>query len=95
MKSISVEIRTPEALVLQADYEYVVLPGYEGELGVLPGHASLALQLMPGKIRLKNNGKADVYSVTGGFAEIQPAKVSVFAEEVTPFPHPSERKNNL
>ena len=42
MKTISVEIRTPEALILQGDYEFAALPGFEGELGILPGHASLA-----------------------------------------------------
>ena len=82
MKTISVEIRTPEALVLQGDYEFVVLPGFGGELGVLPGHAALATQLKPGAIRLKRNEKTETCSVTGGFAEVQPAKVSIFAEKV-------------
>ena len=82
MKTISVEIRTPEALVLQGDYEFVVLPGFGGELGVLPGHAALATQLKPGAIRLKRNEKTETCPITGGFAEVQPAKVSIFAEKV-------------
>ena len=82
MKTISVEIRTPEALVLQGDYEFVVLPGFGGELGVLPGHAALATQLKPGAIRLKRAGKTETCSITNGFAEVQPAKVSIFAEKV-------------
>ena len=81
MKTISCEIRTPEALVLQGDYELVVLPGFEGELGILPGHANLAAQLKPGAIRLKRNGKIETCSITNGFAEVQPAKISILVEK--------------
>jgi len=83
MKTISVEIRTPEALVLQGDYESAILPGFEGELGILPGHAALAAQLKPGAIRLKRAGKTETCSITGGFAEVQPAKISILAEKTT------------
>ncbi len=83
MKTISVEIRTPEALILQGDYEFAALPGFEGELGILPGHAALAAQLKPGKIRLKRAGKTEICSIANGFAEIQPAKISIFAEKIT------------
>jgi len=81
MKTISVEIRTPEALILQGDYEFAVLPDFEGELGILPGHAALAAQLKPGAIRLKRAGKTETYTITGGFAEVQPAKISILAEK--------------
>ena len=83
MKTISVEIRTPEALILQGDYESVVLPGFEGELGILPGHAALAAQLKPGTIRLKRAGKTETYSITNGFVEVQPTRVSILAERAT------------
>ena len=79
MKTISVEIRTPEALILQGDYEFAVLPGFEGELGILPGHAALAAQLKPGTIRLKRAGKTETCSITNGFAEVRPTKISVLA----------------
>ena len=83
MKTISCEIRTPEALILQGDYEFVVLPGSEGELGILPGHAALAAQLKPGTIRLKRAEKTETCSITAGFAEVQPRKVTVFSEKAT------------
>ncbi|MFA5394113.1 MAG: ATP synthase F1 subunit epsilon [Candidatus Ratteibacteria bacterium] len=83
MKTVSVKIRTPEALILEGDYESAVLPGFEGELGILPGHAALAAQLKPGAIRLKRAGKTEIISITGGFAEVQPAGISVFAEKTT------------
>ena len=83
MKTISVEIRTPEALVLQGDYESVVLPGFEGELGILPGHAALAVQLKPGVVRLKRAGKTETYSIANGFAEVRPAQITILVEKTT------------
>ena len=83
MKTISIEIRTPEALILQDNYEFAVLPGFEGELGILPGHASLTAQLKPGVIRLKRSGKTETCSITGGFAEVQPTRISILAEKAT------------
>ena len=83
MKTISVEIRTPEVLILQGDYELTVLPGFEGELGILPGHAALAAQLKPGAIRLKRAGKTETCTITSGFAEVRPAKILIFAEKTT------------
>ena len=83
MKTISVEIRTPEVLILEGDYEFAVLPGFEGELGILPGHAALAAQLKPGAIRLKRAGKTETCSVAGGFAEIQPTKIIILIENKT------------
>ena len=83
MKTISVEIRTPEMLVLEGDYEFAVLPGFEGELGILPGHAALAAQLKPGTIRLKRTGKTETCTITNGFAEVQPTKVTILAEKTT------------
>ena len=83
MKTISVEIRTPEALILEGDYEFAVLPGFEGELGILPGHAALAAQLKPGTIRLTRAGKTETCSITNGFTEVQPAKISIFVEKTT------------
>ena len=82
MKTISVEIRTPEALILKGNYEFAALPGFEGELGILPGHATLAAQLKPGAIRLKQNNKTETYFITNGFAEVQPTKISILAEKV-------------
>ena len=81
MKTISVEIRTPEALILQGDYESAVLPGFEGELGILPGHAALAVQLKPGAVRLKRAGKTETYTIAKGFAEVQSAKITILVEK--------------
>lgn len=80
-KTIQLEMVTPERVALQAEAEMVVLPAFEGEMGVLPGHAPFLVMLNPGEVRVTApGGEKKFYAVAGGFAEIQSAKVSVFAE---------------
>ena len=79
-RSISLEIVTPEKLVLKDEAGFVVLPACEGELGVLPGHAPLLVQLKVGELRITRDDQVRFFAVSGGFAEVRPSKVSVFAE---------------
>ena len=80
-KTLTLEMVTPEKVALQAEAEFVALPGHEGELGVLPGHAPFLVMLRPGEVRVTVPGGARrCFAVAGGFAEIQGSKVSVFAE---------------
>ncbi|OGS21163.1 MAG: ATP synthase F1 subunit epsilon [Elusimicrobia bacterium RIFOXYA2_FULL_39_19] len=80
MKTVPVEIITPEKLIIKEEMEYISVPGYEGELGILPGHANLLGLLVPGEIRLKKNGETKYLAISGGFVEIHPDKVEIFAE---------------
>ncbi|OGS24784.1 MAG: ATP synthase F1 subunit epsilon [Elusimicrobia bacterium RIFOXYB2_FULL_48_7] len=80
MKTIPVEIITPEKLVLKDDIESLVVPSYEGELGILPGHAHLLAQLLPGEIKLTNHKETKYLAISGGFIEVHPGKVEIFAE---------------
>ncbi len=80
-KTIQLEMVTPEKVALQAEAEMIVLPALEGEMGVLPGHAPFIVMLNPGEVRVTApGGEKKFYAVAGGFAEIQPNKVAVFAE---------------
>ena len=79
-KSISLEIVTPERLVLKDEIDFVVLPAAEGELGILPGHTPLLAQLKDGELRITRNDETRLFAVSGGFAEVHPSKVAVFAE---------------
>lgn len=80
-KTIQLEMVTPERVALQAEAEMIVLPAHEGEMGVLPGHAPFLVMLNPGEVRVTAlGGEKKHYAVGGGFAEVQPDKVSVFAE---------------
>ena len=79
-KTIALEMTTPEKVALQARAEFVVLPAYEGEMGILPGHAAFLVQLKPGEVRVTEAGQVRRFAVSGGFAEVKDDKVSLFAE---------------
>lgn len=73
------EIVTPERKVYTEDVRMVVLPGSEGEFGVLPDHAALVSALKIGVIRVHNEGKVFKIAVSGGFVEVRDSKVTVLA----------------
>ncbi len=82
---VDLEIVSPEKLLLAEPVEMVTLPAAEGELGVLPGHAPMIVLLRGGTVRTWEGGKVvqSLY-VSGGFAEITGAKVTVLANAATP-----------
>jgi F-type H+-transporting ATPase subunit epsilon len=78
----SLEIVSPEKLLLAKQVDMVVIPAAEGELGVLEGHAPMIVLLRGGTIRLYEGGKVtDRLFVAGGFAEITPDRCTVLANE--------------
>jgi F-type H+-transporting ATPase subunit epsilon len=77
---IRCEIVSQDRMVFQGDADIVVLPGAMGEMGILPGHAPLLSSLKLGVIRVKHDGQEDVFTVTGGFVEVQPDIVTVLAD---------------
>ncbi len=78
--SISVDILTPDRRVLQAQADSVVVPAWDGELGILSHHAPLLTQLQPGQIRMRTGNELQLFAVSGGFVEIQNNHVVVMAE---------------
>ncbi len=74
------EIVTPEAKTFSDEVEEVVLPGVEGEFGVLPGHEHLITQIMPGELMITQNGKPLYLAVGEGFVEVLPDRVSVLTD---------------
>jgi F-type H+-transporting ATPase subunit epsilon len=77
---IDLEIVTPGRLVASETVDEVVLPGAEGYLGVLPGHAPLLTGLGAGEISYRSGGRVRYLAVSGGFAEVLRHRVSVLAE---------------
>lgn len=74
-------IVTPEKTVVAAKaVDSVTLPAFEGEMGILPGHASFVLQLKEGILRYSDGTHREVFAVLSGFAEIHLNKVMVLAE---------------
>ena len=81
---VALEIISPERLLLDRDVDMVVIPGTEGDLGILPGHAKLITGLRGGLVDLYENGaRTERYFVTGGFAEITEDRCSVLADSIT------------
>jgi F-type H+-transporting ATPase subunit epsilon len=67
-------------MVFEGDVDIVVLPGTDGEMGILPHHAPLLTTLKIGVIKVRSSGKEEVFTVAGGIAEVQPEVVTVLAD---------------
>jgi F-type H+-transporting ATPase subunit epsilon len=74
------EIVTPEKKVVETTAEEVQIPGKNGYLGILPGHAPLITELSVGEITFRENSTEQRLAVAWGFAEILPNKVTILAE---------------
>jgi F-type H+-transporting ATPase subunit epsilon len=80
MDTFQFEIVTPEKLVVRDQAEEMQIPGKNGYLGILPGHAPLITELGVGEISYRNQGYTHRLAVAWGFAEVLPDKVTVLAE---------------
>jgi F-type H+-transporting ATPase subunit epsilon len=80
--TVEFELVSPERLLVSASVEMVVVPGSEGDFGVLPGHAPLISTVRPGVISTYEDGRvASRIFVAGGFAEVTAARCTVLADE--------------
>ena len=77
---IQLEIVTPEKLAYSDMVDAVVLPGAEGELGVLPHHAPLVTTLGVGELLIRKGGQEELFAIVGGFLQVRPDRVVVMAE---------------
>jgi F-type H+-transporting ATPase subunit epsilon len=82
MDSFQLEIVTPEKMVVRDTAESVQIPGLNGYLGILPGHAPLITELGAGEIAYRSNGQSHRFAVAWGFAEVLQDRVTVLAETV-------------
>ena len=81
MDKLYLEIVTPQGQIFNDDVSSVVLPGSEGEFGVLPNHASLISLLKAGIIDIEHkNKKHDVVAINWGYAKIDEGKVVILAD---------------
>ena len=79
--TFELEVATPEKLVIQATCIEAQIPGAEGELGILPGHAALLSSLTSGVLRYKaTDGRDEVLAIHGGWVEVQPTLVRVLTD---------------
>ena len=84
MTTISFDLVSPESLIFNDDVGMIIIPGKDGDLGVLPGHSKIMSSLRPGSVMVYGEDKNLLKSffVSGGFVEINPEKCIVLAESV-------------
>ena len=84
MASLHFELVSPERLLMSDDVDAVEIPGTEGDMGILPGHAPVLSTLRPGVVTVTCGGKNERIFVRGGFAEVNPQGLTVLAEVAIP-----------
>ena len=82
---IKFDLVSPERLLLSKQVDMVTVPGTEGYMGVIAGHAPLVSTLRAGMIDMQDEGVDTRFFIRGGFVEINPTKITVLAEEAIPF----------
>jgi F-type H+-transporting ATPase subunit epsilon len=84
MPDLHFEFVSPERVLFSGEVDQVDLPGAEGDMGILAGHAPLVTQLRPGIVTIYRGGGAEPVVVIGGFAEVSPAGLTVLADRAMP-----------
>lgn len=79
-ENLELEIVTPERHMLDEKVDYVEVPGKEGYMGILPGHAPLLSELGMGALSYRKGGDVQYFAVLAGFVEILPGRVIVLAD---------------
>ena len=84
MTTISFDLVSPENLIFNDDAGMIIVPGKDGDLGVLPGHSKVMSSLRPGRVMVYGEDKnlLKAFFVSGGFVEVNPEKCIVLAESV-------------
>ncbi len=80
MAALHFEFVSPESVLFSGDVDQVDLPGSEGDMGILPGHAPLVTTLRPGIVTIFRGSQREPVVVIGGFAEVSPAGLTVLAD---------------
>jgi F-type H+-transporting ATPase subunit epsilon len=80
MATTRLEIVTAERVVFSEEVDVVIVPGIEGQLGVLPYHAPLMTTLEPGELLVRKGGEELSLAITGGFVEVRPDRIIILAD---------------
>jgi F-type H+-transporting ATPase subunit epsilon len=83
MSKLKIVVVTPETTTLDQEADFVVLPLFDGEAGVSPGHAPMIGRLGPGELRIKAGSEQHSFYVDGGFVQIEDNTVSVLTGSST------------
>ncbi|HEY8678047.1 MAG TPA: F0F1 ATP synthase subunit epsilon [Candidatus Dormibacteraeota bacterium] len=80
MAKLQVDIVTVEGVRFSGEADFVVAPGSEGELGILPRHIPLLTPLAAGAVKVRTGTDEQLFFVSGGFLEVRPDRVTVLAD---------------
>jgi F-type H+-transporting ATPase subunit epsilon len=81
-KPFQLRLLTPYQSLFEGDVEAVIVPGENGEFGVLAMHTKFVTALRPGVLRYVKGGQTVSYAISGGFAEVHPSGVTVLADSM-------------
>jgi F-type H+-transporting ATPase subunit epsilon len=100
VKTLHLELVTPNARVYRGDVRSVALPAWNGEMGVLPGHAPFLGLLTDGRVMVRiparqaeHGPRLLSFKVTGGSVEVLPDRVTILADSAEPVIQPSSAKH--
>ncbi len=84
-EKVAFELVSPERLLISQEVEMIVVPGAEGDFGVLAGHSAMVSSIRPGVIAIFENGAVtERIFISGGFAEVTPERCTVLADDAEP-----------
>jgi F-type H+-transporting ATPase subunit epsilon len=81
-ETFQINIATPEKLILETRAETAQIPGKDGYMGILPGHAALLSELGAGTLSVTSGGQTQSFSITGGYVEVRDNHVRVLVDRV-------------
>lgn len=77
---IRCEILSQDRMVFEGDADMVLVPGSQGEMGILPNHAPLLSTLKYGVLRVRIKDREEIFTIAGGIVEVQPDQITVMAD---------------
>jgi F-type H+-transporting ATPase subunit epsilon len=78
--TLKLEIVTQERSIYSDDVDFVIAPGVEGELGILPNHCPLITMLQPGELKIIKKDEEILIAIGGGFLEVRPDRIIILAD---------------
>jgi F-type H+-transporting ATPase subunit epsilon len=77
---IRIDIVSQDRMVFSGEADVVVVPGTDGEMGILPNHAPLLSTMRFGILKVRYHGKEEDFAIAGGIIEVQPDLITVLAD---------------
>ena len=78
--SLQVSVISPERTVFEGQAEQVVAPAWDGEVGILRGHAPMLVLLGDGQVRIRSGGQERTFRIAGGFLQTADDHVTILSE---------------